>query len=554
MAVMQLVRNEKNVVYHRVITEITDEYKKQAREIFEVYKQQGIIDSEFSDDIWKITNEIEWRTINMSFDEIAAQKKLEEITPKELKEIFKTFMMLCFGGYSLHKLSRISKDIRKVMDITEFFTKYPEEDQVLKNAQVQSFLGLIPNIDEIFIIETEYIDNEKGKLRRSLAEYESYFLFNDILNDYFPKATLKEKELFFPVYIWWKVTTILPLRPTELSVIPKDCLRKYQGEWYITIRRTQMKGRSSRKTKYKVDEDYRKYEYKTTEEIANIILEYKNLCEKYPEQKGDSLLSSEMFHTTYALKRRIKTHKDEKYITPKHMGKLLELFYYEVIEKKYNYNVLNKNEATIIDDKGEEIALKDNEIVKMNLGDTRHIAIQNLILNGCNILLASEITGHEEIANIIHYAGNMKNLTKCRAYSLNRKSRREKEIQLYIGGNRADQILNPISKVSYINVDAGKCYSPNMVDNGDAHDCYTVAGDCSCCKYFQCENIEQLESIKKEYEKKFEEKLFRIKKWFSSESNTKLELDLQVYAEQLRTMTESLETIYIQELNFKENM
>ena len=32
-----------------------------------------------------------------------------------------------------------------------------------------------------------------------------------------------------------------------------------------------MKGRSSRKTKYKVDEDYRKYEYKTTEEIANIF-------------------------------------------------------------------------------------------------------------------------------------------------------------------------------------------------------------------------------------------------------------------------------------------
>lgn len=553
MAVLKLVGNAKEVYYHKVITEITNEQKKDARRIFEEYKKIGVIKSNYEDNAWEVTNEVEILSIITTFDEIEAAKKLKNVSVRELKEIFKAYLIFCFGSVGLQEIRHLSKVIRKAMTETEFFTKYPDNDNCLVDYGIQEFFHLIPGIDEMFFLENEYTP-KKGNERRTLAEYESYFIFDDIINDFFPRATQKEKEKYFPIYIWWKITTVLPLRVTETLVTPYDCINNKNGKWYLKIRRSRLKGDAKCIRRYKVEKDYIVYEYEVTKEIADIINEYKKLRKKYKEPKGDALLSCEMFRETYMKNRNYKFKIDEKYISIRHMGELLRDFYIEVIGKKYNYNILEKTNCDTMDETGETLSLADNEIVKINLGDTRHIAIQNLLLSGCNILLANEITGHAEVETIFHYAGNIQNLVKCKVYSLNRKVKREKEILSYMNNdpNRVDKILNQIQEIACVNVDAGKCFSPNMVKNNDPKDCYSAGGNCECCKYFRCENINELEKIKRSYEAELEQKVKRIEMWLQSKNYKKQRKELQIQYEQFRTIVENLQTIYTQELRLKE--
>lgn len=549
MAVLKLLGNEKNVLYHRVVTEITDENRKEAKKLFDLFKDSGAIISEYNDDNWKITNETTTKTLIVSFDEIEAKKKLENISVRELKEIIKIFLALNLGNSSVEGLADLAVYIRHAIELTHFFTEYPQNDECLTKRGVQEFLRLIPGINERFLIDRE-VEAKKGPYRRELAEYESYFLFEDLINDYFPNATREEKAKYYPVYIWWKITTIIPLRVTEYLVTPKDCIRRKNEKWYITVRRTRLKGNQKKTIRYSVEHDYQLYEYETTEEIANIINEYKEICKDYPDSKGDALLSCEMYYEAFSKKRNIVISKDEKYISAQHFSLLLYAFYDDVIAKKYKYRILTKNDAQQINEVGEVIQLKDNEIIRIAPGDTRHIALQNLLLNGCNILFAQDISGHDSVDMVFHYAGNMKNLVKCKAYSLNRKARREREI--YVLGNRVDQVLNPIKKELYVDVDAGKCYSPNMVDDNNATDCYAVAGNCENCRYFRYDDLKKLEKIRKSQEKEFEEKVVRIKMWLKTKNQLKTEKELQIFAEQFRTAAENLKLTYMKEIELKE--
>lgn len=554
MAILKLIENEESIYYQSVLKKITNKEINEAKQIFEKYKEQGVIMSDYEDDAWKVSNEVFTTTISVNINEVDAAKNLKIISVKELKNIIKVYIVFLLGTTGLNELRNLAVGIRKVLIATKYFSKYPENDECLKDYKIQTFLQLIPELEEQYFVECDYYHGQ-GENRRTLAEYQSYFIFNDIINEYFPSAPQKEKERYFPVFIWWKITTVLPLRATETLVIPYDCVTYKNEKYYIKVRRSKLKGSDTEIRHYNVKQDYKIYEYETTKEIADMVAEYKDLCKKYKKPNSDALLSSEMFYETYSKEYNYGMKKDEKYITRAHMARLLRNFYNQVIGKKYNYQILNKVDMDTVDEHGELRSLADNEIVQISLGDTRHIAIQNMMLNGCNILLANEITAHNEINTIFHYAGNLKNLVKCKAYSLNKKNKREEMMDFCSKKetNRVDNILNPIQGISYVNVENGRCYSPNMVDHDNPKDCYVTAGDCECCKYYRCENVKKTKDITKLYEIELENRIKRLDTWLRSKNSKNVKKEIQIQYEQLRTAAENLKTIYLRELELKES-
>lgn len=536
---LALITQNKNFNRHKVVTTIDTEEKTIALEKFGTYQKDGVIQSEFNDDAWLLSDEKDLVTLDFTFDEVYVKKYMKHYSVTEFKEVLKCYISFCIGQYVLGTLQEMVYNIKELLYNTECLSKIPTKRNLLFKSGVQDFIELMPFTSEDIILEEERYKYSYVK-RRELAEYQSYFLFGRILEEYWKgNATINEKIFFYPIYLWWNITMILPVRVTEFTLIPKECLEGKNGAQYLKIRRSKMKGNANRNITYKIDEDYKIYEYAVSNEIATMIFDYKDLVKGYKESNIDSLFVNEVYVNAN------NKLKDFGFFHTKHFSRLLDVFYCDVIERYYNYRVIPKDKLKETNNVGEAYKLKANEIVKISLGDSRHIAMQNMLLNGANILMAKEITGHENVDMIFHYSGNLRNLIKCKAYSLFELSKRKEIIVESVAGTGKDFIIRGGELAKFVEVDQGKCFSP-LFTQGNMGDCYAVAGDCEICKYFQG-NKNRKELIKKQ-ELKVEERLKRLKKWISSEKEYRNTDEYVILKSQLKASVENLLNAYVEEL------
>ncbi|OAB41781.1 hypothetical protein [Paenibacillus antarcticus] len=538
---LALITKNKNINRHKVVSTIGTEEKNIALEKFKIYQNDGVIQTEFNDDAWILSDEKDLVTLDFSFDEVYVKKYMNHYSVTEFKEVFKCYISFCLGQYIIGTLQELVFNIKELLYNTECLTKIPKKRNLLFKTGIQDFIELMPFASEDILLEEERYKYNYVK-RRELAEYQSYFLFGRLLEEYWKSnATNDNKVFFYPIYLWWNITMILPVRVTEFTLTPKECVVGENGVQYFKIRRSKMKGNASRNRNitYKINEDYKIYDYAVSNEIAAMILDYKKLVKGYKESNIDSLFVNEVYVNAN------NKLKDYGFFHTKHFSRLLDVFYCDVIEKDYNYRVIPKDKLKETNFVGEVYKLKVNEIVKISLGDSRHIAMQNMLLNGANILMAKEITGHENVDMIFHYSGNMKNLIRCKAYSLFELSKRKEIILESVTGNGQDFILRGGELTKSVEVDQGKCFSP-LFTQGNMEDCYAVAGICEICNYFQG-NKNRKELIKKQ-ELKVEEKLKRLKRWISSEKEYRNTDEYVILKNQLKASVENLLNAYVEEL------
>ena len=98
------------------------------------------------------------------------------------------------------------------------------------------FLSMLPessnelNKDDLVNALDYYISVNYRKStvqKRNLAQFDSYFLFHDILTDYWNSELDRDERLFYyPLYLWWQITGVIPLRPREFILTKRDCLEK----------------------------------------------------------------------------------------------------------------------------------------------------------------------------------------------------------------------------------------------------------------------------------------------------------------------------------------
>ena len=135
---------------------------------------------------------------------------------------------------------------------------------------------------------------------------------------------------------------------------------------------------------------------------------------------------------------------------------------------KYNLTIVALTEENLL----------PGEIGRIRLGDTRHIALINLMTSGASLSVCRELAGHQNFASSAHYYSNVKQflnaLTLCRAHP------REPFIKQF-----------SIDNLSHggIPMCGGRCYS-QAVANNDYSDCVCAIspkgtpGDCKSCRYF----------------------------------------------------------------------
>lgn len=222
--------------------------------------------------------------------------------------------------------------------------------------------------------------------------------------------------------------------------------------------------------------------------LAQSIQHYLNLTQDLGSTKLNTLFVTDAHYQRW----NRKTGINNRFLTYQNINTILKYFFNEIIEEKYGYQVHYIDPIS---------RLEDKEINFIHIGDTRHIAMINLIAEGASPVTAMLLAGHDNVATSSHYFSNLSQFIECRSYQVYRKltsSQTSYEISKsqprYTVGKAFVQLENK-----------GRCYSPRFA-SGDYTDCLKVIsnhaelGACTSCPFYRKAGKEYF-SMDKTYKK-----------------------------------------------------
>ena len=446
------------------INSIDDESLKRAENIFSYYKEHGVIQTgTFGGDEWELCDERNRVRLCFRLSDELFYRNAESwagCTSDCYRDAAKAYVLFQMGMLSLHSLRNVTNTLRQLGE-----SGFDQAVAVRKNAgHAAVFLQLIPgySTERDAVIESleennSVSDRKKGGARE-LADFKSYFRFHDELDRFWESAAEPAKLFYFPMFLWWNLTAILPLRPTEFLMMPRDCLVCSGDENFITVRRTRLKGGNSRIT-YSIDGDFEKKLYPVSWKLAKEIKWYQDLTNGMHPSPIGALFRREASSYYEKWDKRAAITLPYGYMN---LSFALKVFYREALSER-------------------------NDISMIHLGDTRHIAMMNLIISGGSPTVCMELAGHEDIDVSSNYYANMANLVECATYEMYRKGK--KGSQVLVQGQREYQFVR---SDGFTRVKDGWCRSSRRKGLG-VEDCISAVnslgemGDCKCCRYFMAD-------------------------------------------------------------------
>lgn len=458
---------------------INDLSEEEITATFEAYKENKVILTEsFESNCWKVSDEL---TIcrfdfNIPEEDFVDYKDNLEISLGGFIHNLKVFTLFEMGTVSLSNLRQFLHDIKTVLKLHYDDLNYELEDKnVLSLQRIQKFFDVIKTEtrEEEYRYLHESIQNniylEEYKGKRLLVSFESYFLFEELLEKFWKECKDEnEKLFFFPVWFWWNLSSIIPMRPREVVITQRNCLKNKDGLWYLTIRKDKNKG-SKRKTNYKLDLDYSLFTFGITESFARELNWYIDNTKQYPVNELDTLFITD---THYKKWHRCKPY-NSRYFTYINLNTCLRYFFEFIINERYGYELIEDPSLR---------HLKSNQIHKFCLGDTRHLSLIGVIFSGAPASIAQVLAGHDSIEIGAHYYSNVSSFVETKIY--------RKYHQLVSKENFSLEQYKAVNNTGeYTEITGGRCYSPKF-RIGDFEDCNCVIGPngefgyCQSCRFF----------------------------------------------------------------------
>ena len=442
---------------------------------FELFKEKGVISAEsFFSDTWKIGDEAHAeRNLSFQIDEVHFKRVVESGLGCTLEE-FQMAMRVTttfFFGASTSYLQILCNEMRNVANnfsLTERLVVKPQYE-----IPIQKFLSFLPGNtvfrDQLYeqLEDAVHIRlrNEKNKQHeaRELCYYQSYLKFDRILMAFWEAGSEEEKLLYFPVYLWWNLTTTIPLRVTEFLLLPRNCISYDEGEPMITVRRTKLKGMLFG-AEYSLEKDYLQHTYPVSKEIATEIEWYIKATDENYSSPIDTLFCKK---TEFNL-RGIPLRENNVRYSYSNLAKIFDQFYQDKILSGVGGNILRERS---------NLPLRNNEIEKISLGDSRHIAMIALMVSGNSEVICQLLAGHDAIETGESYYGNVKTFVDALIWE---RAKIPFLVEFEYGRN------NLPSKS--LHVKDGICFSQRAC-NGDFTDCACAVsdegmiGDCRSCRF-----------------------------------------------------------------------
>ena len=418
-----------------------------AKKIFWEYVSRGIvIEGTFSDDDWMLNNEKHHTGRHFKVDrkeyDNNSVSEWTGCTADNFIECIKAYTVFQFGLIELSSLQCLVNDLCKLPGLAVDTWAGSMDMQGYLEGFLEMLPGEVPAKDMLIerIHEIGYVQTRKTGPRK-LADFSCFLAFGRAMTDAWAEMKKDRKLYFFPVYMWWNLTSILPLRVTEFLLTPRDCLTCDGKGWKLTIRRTKLKKGMDR-IKYKISEDYKEHRYEIPEKMAADIQWYiRSTKDMSQAELGTLFIPDE--------------NKSQGY-----MG------YYSMQLRLRNFC---------------RRYMRD-ESYPIHLGDTRHLAMINLMLSGGSPVICRELAGHESVDVSSNYYANLSGVVESIVYDHYHRGKGDAEL----GGTMRFPVA---TGKDLIRVRDGYC-DCTSVGKGDYTECaksfnsQSGLGDCRYCTHY----------------------------------------------------------------------
>lgn len=322
---------------------------------------------------------------------------------------------------------------------------------------------------------------------RDLPCYQSILLFDYIINDFIQRTNIEEKTRYYPVLIWWKISSVIPLRPGEVYQLPKNCIYEKNGKCYIHIERVKNKYKRKQYSSPVVKD------FEIKEDVYAIIRDYIDYTEQFCDvDETQYLFSLQTLRKTAGLKSK---DDDVKRLTHITMQTIYNHFRKEIIEQEYGCHLVPLGQRK-----------DENDIEEVRMGDVRHLAIINLMMMGYNPLYIMELAGHHKLNTQMGYYNHVDTFATAKSHVLKEMVKRMENNMDFKDYGGGDYVLqkNKLG-ASYYDLPSvfdgkGRCRSTNF-----PHDC--VYTKCIFCPHFIPDrnlSKEYYDALKNENEKDLE--------------------------------------------------
>lgn len=288
--------------------------------------------------------------------------------------------------------------LKKAIKITEGFKSdrigYLEEYLINSDSKVRSyrcayavsqFLSFLDYYKYKNYIELCNVIEKPPRYTRKLVAFSDLIFFGEIINSFENNATVRELNSFFPVLLWWRLTNIIPMRPSEFIEIRTDCLKIDNERYFIKIPRKKLEIK-----------DYGSLEIEDTLPISSYIynLIFKTLEIKKELKDNSKYLFSKKFINAFG---KINHRELEHWTSELQLKVIISKFYDEVVIQRYK---------------------ADSNIQRIRPGDTRHYAFVNMRLQGFNPLTIARVGGHTRLTTQQHYFKHLNEYADSYVYVL----------------------------------------------------------------------------------------------------------------------------------------
>lgn len=451
----------KNQVFYDTYTH--EQYEDFLRELIE---DGQLKEATFKENEWCLIDEFGGRRkIKFPFEfnhKINNLVKYYAILKFKIQRTTATHTQFCVNGvnYIIQKTKFFN--LNQLVDFRNELNTWSTIDKI-KTVSAKEFLKFtqIDNGEEYYDALNSIDVPDYGS--RLLPSYKSIMIFDYIVNDFILNGSDDLKLRYYPILIWWQLTKIIPLRPIELSLLQRDWLYKKNGSYFIKIERR--KKRQGQLSSHNIPP---LKEFEISEELFFLIHRYIELGRAF----NDAPYILDYAFIKHNLNQKIrKTRVNRKFADNKTLGRnLRQRFFEEIVSNQYGYTVIPKQD--------EELDYFSNEIEMIDLGDTRHIAICSMMLQGMNELTIAQIAGHRNLTEQIGYCNHLDSYATAYTHRMAKSFQNSIKVNMDVfeTKNLAQKRLISHSLVGAnlggaMKVDHGYCISKNFPFECEIDDC-----------------------------------------------------------------------------------
>jgi len=381
-------------------THFNETLKGSLEDRFKTTQSQGIFtDCFFKDNTWKVYDEYAQHNVYIHFNlDVFSENKLKHL---EVINFLKSWTILLVEeeydfNYIQDKIRIIKESfvLSKGFDLNwlQEFEKGHYLNGFIKSTLQRRSACLLEFFDysSDIVIPEEYMElivkhyqiNSAGKIRKLPASHD-VLKFSLIVENYFKDYIHTDNYwTYYPIYLWWNLTNIIPLRINEFCNLKFDCLSLHKDGTLLELPRSKnFKERSIRYEKILI-----------SEKLAQNIISYQQKGKLFGESK--TLLSYKL--TNKNSHRNLNTNS----FNYGNFDILLKSFYKEIVSELYGFDIIeDKTMPHVKSDFSLERRIRPN--------DTRHFAFLNLMLQGYHPSEIARLGGHKTVHAQMSYHNHL---------------------------------------------------------------------------------------------------------------------------------------------------